>query len=189
MTLQNVDRNENVGAYIARYSYETLRLYAYLLIGFLVPFTLGHPQELVGIIVNATLILGAIEIGPVWRVAPLLFAPSLGVLARGLIFGPFTPFLIIMLPFIWTGNAILVFGFRELYRKRRINYGITLGISALVKSGFLFLSAFVLVSASILPVLFLTAMGITQLFTALTGGVLAFGLHKSGITRLGGFDS
>ena len=179
-----ITKNEAVGKYVTKYAHETVRLYAYLLVGFLVPFTIGHPQELVGVIVNATLILGALELRSLRQITPILFAPSIGVLARGLIFGPFTPLLVIMLPFIWIGNALLVWGIHEFNKKREINYGITLGAFSLAKSGFLFSAAFILVSLAILPPPFLTAMGITQLITAVAGGILAFGLHKSGITGL-----
>ena len=179
-----INKSDTVGGYVVGYAHETVRLYAYLLVGFLVPFTLGHPQELVGIVVNATLILGALELSSYRQITPLLFAPSIGVLARGLIFGPFTPFLAIMLPFIWIGNALLVWGIHEFNKKREINYGITLGAFSVAKSGFLFSIAFLFVSLAILPPPFLAAMGMTQLITAVAGGMLAFGLHKSGITRL-----
>lgn len=175
--------NATAGRYVAAYAHQTARLYMYLLVGFLVPFTIGHPQELVGVIVNATLVLGALEFTSYKRLLPLLFAPSIGVLARGLIFGPFTPFLAIMLPFIWVGNAVLVLLVRELYKKREKSYWITLGASSIAKSGFLFLSAFVLVSLSVVPALFLTTMGVMQLLTALAGGAVAFGVYKAGISR------
>ncbi len=179
-----ISKDENLGEHLTAALRGSVNLYSYLLVGFLVPFTIGHPQLLVGALVNATLVLGAVELGSARKIVPLLFAPSLGVLARGLIFGPFTPFLAVMLPFIWLGNAILVFGVREFYRKRKVNYGITLGVFSAAKAGFLFSVAFVLVSATILPPVFLAAMGSIQLITALVGGIAAFGLHKSGITRL-----
>lgn len=179
-----MEKNVMARGYAVEYAHQTVRLYLYLLVGFLVPFTIGHPQEIVGVVVNATLVLGALEFVSYRQILPLLFAPSLGVLARGLIFGPFTPFLAIMLPFIWIGNAILVFGVKELYKKREVDYLITLGAAALAKSGFLFSMAFALVSLSIVPALFLTSMGIIQLLTALAGGALAFGLRRSGVLRL-----
>jgi len=182
--LMMMEKNVTVGKYAVEYAHQTIGLYLYLLIGFLVPFTIGQPQEIVGMVVNATLVLGALEFASYKQMLPLLFAPSLGVLARGLIFGPFTPFLAIMLPFIWISNAVLVFGVRELYKRRETDYLITLGAAALAKSGFLFLTAFALVSLSIVPVLFLTTMGIIQLLTALAGGALAYGLRKSGVLRL-----
>jgi hypothetical protein len=177
-----IERNVNIGEYLVDYVHQSAIFYAYLLVGFIVPFTLGHPQLLVGTVVNAVLVLTALEMDSFKQIVPLLFAPSLAVLARGLIFGPFTPFLVIMLPMIWIGNAILVLGIREIHKKRDKNYSIALGASALAKTGFLFSSAWVLVSLSILPALFLTTMGLLQLVTAVSGGIVAFGLHKSGIT-------
>jgi hypothetical protein len=138
----------------------------------------------VGTVVNATLVLAALKFDSRKELLPLLFAPSLGVLARGLIFGPMTPFLLIMLPFIWVGNAILVWGISEIHKKKEKNYGIALGVSSIAKTIFLFSVAFILVSLAILPSPFLAAMGILQLQTAIMGGLLAFGLHKAGVTEI-----
>jgi hypothetical protein len=179
-----ININENLEKCLLGYSHEVAHFYAYFVIGFLVPFMVGHPQLLVGIMVNAVLILGALEMRSPRYMLPLLFAPSLGVLARGLIFGPMTPFLAIMIPFIWVANALLVYGIRETYKKRDVNYGISLAVSSVVKSLFLFSTAFVLVSMAILPEMFLVTMGTTQLLTAVGGGMLAFGVHKSGATRV-----
>ena len=178
-----IHKNEEISGHIVKYANDTAYLYAFFFIGFLVPFMMGHPQELVGVIVNATLVLSAIEFGFNKKTVPLLFAPSLGVLARGLIFGPLTPFLLIMLPFIWISNAIIVFGISKIFKEKDTNYGIALGISALAKSGFLFGTASILVSAAVLPAMFLTAMGIIQLYKALVGGAVAFGIHKAGVVN------
>jgi hypothetical protein len=179
-----IDKNISAGKYIFEHLNSMVYFYVYFFVGFLVPFTLGHPQLLVGTLVNATLVLAALKFDSNKKILPLLFAPSLGVLARGLIFGPMTPFLVIMLPFIWTSNAILVYLMKNLHKDKEKNYGISLGISALAKSGFLFSVAFILVSVSVLPAVFLTAMGIVQLTTALSGGILAFALYKTGINRI-----
>ncbi len=182
-----MERNITAGKYLLGYAHETVVFYLYFFAGFLVPFTLGHPQQVVGVVVNATLILSALEVKQMKMLLPLIFAPSLGVLARGVIFGPMTPYLLIMMPFIWVGNALLVFGVRELYNNRNKNYVLSLGASSIVKSAFLFSVAFIFVSMSILPELFLTAMGVFQLATALVGGVLAFGIYKSKFTNILGF--
>jgi hypothetical protein len=174
-----IGKNATIGEYAARYAHEGLSFYLYFFVGFLVPFTIGHPQLLVGSVVNATLVLAALELRSFKHIGPLILAPGLGVLSRGLVFGPFTPYLAIMLPFIWVGNAILVFGIRTLYINIKFNYVVSLAVSALAKSGFLFFVAFALVSFSLLPSLFLTTMGAIQLVTALLGGLLGFGLHKA----------
>jgi hypothetical protein len=50
-------------------------------------------------------------------------------------------------------------------------------IGAALKSGFLFLSALILFKLGIIPIIFLTTMGILQLTTALSGGIAAYALH------------
>ena len=52
-----------------------------------------------------------------------------------------------------------------------------IGASGL-KATFLFLSALLLVTLELIPAMFLTAMGILQLVTALVGGVIAVGIIK-----------
>ena len=159
---------------------QNLRIFIYFPIAFLIPFLVGHPQMLVGTIVNAMLIVSALELDTK-KTLPIIFAPSLGVLARGLIFGPFTPFLAMMIPFIWIGNALLVLGIKFLNKKT--NYWISLGLAAGAKAGFLFSVALTLVSLSILPAMFLVAMGWMQLLTVISGGIVAFGLINSGATK------
>ncbi len=140
-------------------------------LAFTLPFSLGHPQLLVGTIVNACLFLGA-SFFPKKLIYPLIFFPSLGVLTRGVIFGPLTPFLFLMIPFIWMANWLLVFGFRMMFNKLKSGV-LSLIAAAILKAGFLFGCAFVLVNLKILPKVFLTSMGIIQLWTALLGGSLS----------------
>ncbi len=152
-------------------------LAAYSLISFFVPFLIGHPQWVVGIIVNSVLILTALNLKK-YSLLPVIILPSIGVLSRGLIFGPYTPFLIYFIPFIWIGNAIILFLFKWLNVNKRINYFITLLISAAAKTGFLFATAFILYKLALVPAVFLTAMGALQFLTALGGGVVAWGAVK-----------
>ncbi len=164
--------------YLHELSHESVRFYLYFLVGFLVPFSIGHPQVIVGSVVNMMLIGGALETKSPRYMIPLIISPSLGVLSRGVIFGPLTPFLLMMVPFIWAGNAILVYLMHNL---RGVNYWFSLLVSAVSKTGFLFLSAYCLVSMGVLPAPFLNAMGMTQLLTALVGGIGVFILYKSGV--------
>lgn len=143
---------------------------------FAVPFSLGHPQIVVGALVNAALLLGALYF-PNKLVYPLIFFPSLGVLSRGIIFGPLTPFLIMMIPFIWLGNWLLVFSFRSLINQGK-TYLISLAASALLKSVFLSSASLVLFKIGLLPKLLLGPMGAVQLVTAVSGGVLSYFVKK-----------
>jgi hypothetical protein len=150
----------------------------YTLICFFIPFFIGHPQIVVGVIVNAALVLAALNLKG-YKLLPVIIAPSLGVLAKGLLFGPFTIYLLYMIPFIWIGNTILVFSFKWIKLRLGKNYLSTLIAGAGLKSGFLFLSALLLYKLGIIPVVFLAAMGIMQLYTALGGGAAAYIVHNA----------
>lgn len=156
---------------------ENMELVAYSLACFLVPFLIGHPQLAVGVVVNAALVLAALNLRSK-AVLPVILLPSVGVLARGLVFGPFTAFLVYMVPFIWAGNAILVWAFKNLYLEGRMGRLTTLFTGSVLKTLFLFTSAFILVSAGILPEAFLAAMGVMQFTTAMIGGFLALSGHN-----------
>jgi hypothetical protein len=157
--------------YPERYQLAEMMVLGFL--GFLIPFTLGHPQLLVGVAVNALLIRSALTL-PSYKTIPIILAPAVGAIARGMVLGPFTFFLVYMLPFIWIGNYILVYAFK-LKLKRNLNYGLTFLGASLLKAGFLYAAAFVLYRASLIPQALLPAMGMLQLTTALIGGVAAYG--------------
>ncbi len=158
------------------YIQENIEMVVYTAVCFFVPFFIGHPQLVVGVIVNAALVLGALNLRS-YKMLPVIMAPSLGVLSKGLLFGSFTVFLVYMVPFIWIGNSILVYAFKKMYVHKKVNRWLTLLTGALAKMVFLFLAAFVLVKMGVLPAPFLTAMGIFQFYTAVTGGFIAFGVH------------
>jgi len=149
----------------------------YSLVGFFTPFLLGGPQFLVGFIVNAMLVLGALNLRD-YRLIPLIILPSIGVFSRGLLFGPFTLFLAYLLPFIWVGNLLLVIGIKNFVLHRKWNRVFALFFSAVIKAAWLFVAAFVLYSLDLIPEKFLTFMGPFQLLTALSGGLMAFMLHE-----------
>lgn len=156
---------------------ENIELIIYSMLAFLVPFTIGHPQIVVGILVNAAIVLAALNLKN-YKLLPVIILPSIAVLSRGLILGPFTMFLIYMIPFIWIGNFILLYAFRELKLKRKMNSILTLVIGAVAKTTFLFGVALLLVNLNVIPAIFLTSMGVLQLYTALAGGAIALGIHE-----------
>jgi len=140
-------------------------------LSFIIPFSLGHPQFLVGTIVNAALFSSAILL-PKKFFWPVIILPSLGVLSRGLIFGPFTPFLIYFLPFIWLGNMGLIFVFKKTFTK--VGFSTSVLISSLAKFCLLYISAQIFFSLKIVPNVFLVSMGFNQLLTTISGGIIAF---------------
>jgi len=148
-------------------------------LAFLIPFLVGHPQLLVGVLVNAFLVAASLNLDAK-KVMGLALLPSLGAIARGMLFGPFTFALVFMVPFIWAGNVLLILAMKWLFGEKKADYFISLGAGALLKAGLLFSCAYLLLQFSLVPALFLEAMGIVQLITALAGGTVAFALWKLG---------
>ena len=177
-------RLANLQDYALGNVHEHVEMVVYSLVCFFTPFFMGHPQIVVGVVVNAALVTAALNLRG-YKLLPVIIIPSLGVLSRGIIFGPFSKFLVYMIPFIWVGNAILVFSFKHFKLHRNFNYWLTLALGSVLKAGFLFVSALALYKLGVLPVIFLTAMGAIQLATAVGGGIAAYGLHyaKKSVAR------
>lgn len=140
------------------------------MVAFAIPFLVSGPQWLTGTAVNCLLFLAAAKLTPrnAW---PVIILPSLGAVGHGALFGPFTPFLIFFLPFIWAGNWLLVRSFASL--KESFPPIVALSMSSLIKASLLYVFALVYVRVGIVPALFLTSMSVIQLITALAGGIIA----------------
>jgi hypothetical protein len=146
---------------------EKLQFTAIYVLAFTVPFIFKQPQLLIGSIINFILIFSISRYG-LKKVIPLLFFPSLASFLNGILFGVFTPYLLSLIPFIVLSNLILVLTIKYV----KIKY-LNVGIAALLKSCFLFSAAYILFQTIHIPEIFLTTMGLLQLYTALIGGILA----------------
>lgn len=136
-----------------------------------VPFILGGPQWLIGTIVNAGLFLAAMKLKKnYWWWFAIL--PSLGATARGVIFGPMTIFLIYFLPAIWLGNYLLMTIFAAISRTH--GQFLATGAGSLVKFTVLALTAQIYYYLKLAPQIFTVSMGLIQLITALSGGLIAY---------------
>ena len=136
-------------------------------LAFCVPLLFNGSQIITGSIINTLLFISATKLSK--KTLPFIAViPSLGAVSNGILFGPFTIYLVYFLPFIWVGNYLLM------YVTKTSNFL----VAALAKSLFLFLIAYIFVSLHIVPKIFLTAMGILQLVTALVGGIAAIGISK-----------
>jgi hypothetical protein len=167
----------NLQDYVLSNISQYFEMILYSVVCFSLPLLIGHPQIVVGVVVNALLITSALNLKG-YNLLPVIIVPALGALSRGILFGPFTIYLLYLIPFIWIGNAILVFSFKWLRLYLKKSYWLTLLLGSAAKAGFLFLAAFILFKLNIIPIIFLTAMGAIQLTTAIMGGVAAYGLHS-----------
>ena len=132
-----------------------------------------HAQWVTGPMVNAILLLAVVLIGPMEAIL-LGLMPSVVALSAGLLPLPLAP----MIPFIMLGNALLVAVFSYLYKK---NFFTALGIAAFLKFAFLHQSVVWLMSRLLEePIVAKLAvmMSWPQFFTALIGGMVAYGILK-----------
>ncbi len=148
---------------------------AYLGLLFLVPLVLGHlnglpNQFLVGTTVNFLLALSAFRVFG-WKRIPLVVLPSVGAYLSGFLFGVNSPFLLFFIPFIWVANWVYV---ELISRFSAMKNNLYAGfVPSLAKAGLLFTVAYIFVSLSLVPSVFLFAMGAMQFATAISGMFLA----------------
>ena len=145
-----------------------------LLIGVAILAPVLFKQQLIaGTIVNAALILGVSFLGA--RDGLIIsLVPSTFALASGLL----PPVLAPMIPFIIAGNAILVLAFAYL---NKFNYWAGVLVGSVLKFAFLLGTSSIvvglLVNKQVAPTV-AQMMSWPQLFTAMAGGIVAFGVIK-----------
>ncbi len=143
-----------------------------LLVGFAVAAPMVFRQQLItGTIVNATLIIGA-SLLSVSNAVLIGLIPSSLALAVGIISPVMSP----MIPFIITGNAILVLTFSYL---SKFNYWLGAAVGSILKFAFLYGTSnivFNLIADKMLASAAAQTMSWPQLVTALAGSIVAFGV-------------
>ena len=132
--------------------------------------TLVHSQMVTGTVVNMSLILATFLIGP--YVAVLLgLMPSSFALLSGLLPLP----LALIVPFIMISNAILVFTYHHLGKRR---FFLSIFMAGFLKFVLLSASTYVFLTVFLkneqLAAVASNMFGWTQMLTAVTGGVLAY---------------
>lgn len=149
----------------------------FLAIAIIVP-SFFHSQWVTGPVINATLILATVLIGPMEAVLIGLM-PSTIALVAGLLPLPLAP----MVPFIMIGNAILVVFFHYLKNQ---NYAVRLLLSAFFKFAFLHLSV-TFVMARLLDTGLVAKLAVMmswpQFITAVIGGIVVYPAISSFVKR------
>jgi len=143
--------------------------------GCVLPLAVAGPQLLTGTGVNMLLALYAYTC-PKKNAWVMCALPGLGAVSNGLLFGTFTPYLVYFLPFIWLGNYLFITSIRTLHTKHPV---IAIGVPAAGKALLLFVVSAIFVRFTLVPSVFLMAMGGVQLVTALTGGSAAYGILRA----------
>jgi len=156
---------------------KTLAFYQNIVIslGFLIPFLISGPQLLTGTLVNCLLIAGTKFVDKKNH-SLLAILPSIVAVLNGLVFGKFTIFLVYFLPFIWISNFVFIKSI--IYLKEKFPLTLSVTLSVFLKSFILFLTALIYFKFSLVPEIFLTAMGVFQIVTGIMGGIIFFGINK-----------
>ena len=147
--------------------FTSIQFVSLMAVATIAPFFLQ--QAIVGPAVNATLFISVVLLGA--RNAMLIgILPSLVALSTGLL----PPVLAPMIPFIMTSNVLLVLVFSSLIKK---NYWTGMVTASILKFVFLFGASSIvidlLLNKDIAPKVAMI-MSYPQLFTALSGGLIAF---------------
>jgi hypothetical protein len=130
-------------------------------------------QLIAGTIVNAVLIISTVLLGTKNGLIMGL-VPSAVALGAGLL----SPALAPMIPFIVVGNAILVLTFSYL---SKVNYWLGIVAAAVLKFAFLGLTSTLVIKLLLnhdVAYTVASMMSWTQLVTAISGGIIAFGVLK-----------
>ena len=106
--------------------------------------SLGLPQYVTGPAVNAVLIIAVDTLGLGTAIA-LSSTSSFAAWGSGILPGP----LVVMIPFIFAGNALFVTSFRAL---RRVNYWLAVLVAAVLKCAWLWTTVEIVVSHPFIPV-------------------------------------
>lgn len=136
----------------------------------LVPLLIEGPQLVIGSIINFTLLMLAMNQHKKVSYGTT-FIPSIATILRGYIWGPFTPFLIFLMPFIWLGNILMV---RSVARKS--DYSLIIRMLRGIIRKILVLSASVVIlnRVGLVPNVLIMKMSVLQLITAAIGGGVAY---------------
>jgi hypothetical protein len=128
----------------------------------------GFPQLITGPLINTVLYLSVLLVGSWSGIIIGIYTPVIAFM-RGILPAPLGP----MIPFIALGNGVLVVVFSLLKRKNKV-LGIVL--ASLVKYAILATTVKFIVDV---PYKIAQIMSLSQLFTALSGGIIAILMYKA----------
>ena len=151
----------------SKFETQTIKFWILNLALFIVPFFFGQPQLLIGSIVNFGLIYMALNFKRN-ELLPAIFLPSIATVLHGVVWGPLTIYIAVLMPLIWLGNAVLVLGIRYLVLTKKSTW-LALLVSGIAKTLVLFLGTLLLIGLFNFPQALLLLMGVLQLGTVIIG--------------------
>ena len=170
-----VNKERNYFVFKTQEHNEYLEIALYALVLLFIPLFHSH-QLIVGTIVNALLIKSALN-HSMKKMFVLAFLPSLSVISTTLLFGSLTEFILLMVPFIWISNLLIIFVTKKLFTEKTKNYFKSTLIASTAKATFLFCSVLAMFFIGLVPIALIGMFSITQFITAESGSIIV-GISK-----------
>lgn len=174
--------------------FQTILIY---LIALLVPTFLGEmlksilpatsivvtkSQLIIGSIVNASLIVTAMNLKGWAKILGVVTMPSISTILGGYVFKTASVFMVYMIPAIWIGNFALVYAYKKILVQKNKNYFLAGIVGIVIKVAIIFGAFNILKVIGIFPQKLITnlqtAMGMVQAITATVGMLVAFVIYK-----------
>lgn len=141
-----------------------------------------NSQLIVETIVNAALVISAINLKGWAKILGVVTMPSISTILSGYVFGTASVYMVYMIPAIWIGNFALIYSYKFLMLGKNKHYFLAGVIGIIIKVAIIF-GLFNLINLfGVFPeklvITLSTAMGTTQLITATLGVIVAFVIYK-----------
>ena len=141
-----------------------------------------NSQLIVGTIVNAALVVSAINLKGWAKILGVVTMPSISTILSGYVFGTASVYMVYMIPAIWLGNFAIIYSYKLLMLGKNKHYFLA-GIVGIVVKVVIIFALFNLINLfGVFPEKLITtlsvAMGTTQLITATLGVLVAFAIYK-----------
>jgi len=139
-------------------------------------------QLIIGSIVNASLIVTAMNLKGWAKILGVVTMPSISTILGGYVFKTASVFMVYMIPAIWIGNFALVYAYKKILVQKNKNYFLAGIVGIVIKVAIIFGAFSILNLMGIFPPKLVTnlqtAMGMTQGITATIGMIIAFAIYK-----------
>ncbi len=141
-----------------------------------------NSQLIVGTIVNAALVVSAINLKGWAKILGVVTMPSISTILSGYVFGTASVYMVYMIPAIWIGNFALIYSYKFLMLGKNKHYFLAGIVGIIVKVPIIFALFNLINLFGVFPEKLVenlrNAMGMTQLITATLGVIAAFVIYK-----------
>ena len=141
-----------------------------------------NSQLIVGTIVNAALVVSAINLKGWAKILGVVTMPSISTILSGYVFGTASEYMVYMIPAIWIGNFALIYSYKFLMLGKNKHYFLAGIVGIIVKVAIIFALFNLINLFGVFPEKLVenlrNAMGMTQLITATLDVIAAFVIYK-----------